>query len=91
VIDTNFISQHAQDIFSVTPIDYLKNIKLRGSLFEDYSSGVVSCAFTEFYVDHLEPLNALKVFEGSGRWCLGKLIDGHEYLIILPVPATVSV
>ncbi|KAN0111754.1 hypothetical protein V8E52_008134 [Russula decolorans] len=65
-IDTNFISQHAQEIFSVTPIEYLKNIKLRGNLFENCSSDIVSCAYTEFYVDHNEPLEALKVFRIQG-------------------------
>ena len=86
-IDTNFISQHAQEIFSVTPVEYLKNVKLRKNLFENCSSGVVSCADTEFYVDHKEPLEALKVFIDKGRWCLGNLLDGHEFLVILPIEA----
>ncbi|KAF8496764.1 hypothetical protein F5888DRAFT_1614366, partial [Russula emetica] len=86
-IDTNFIGQHAREIFSVTPVEYLKNIKLRGNLFENCSSGVVSCADTEFHVDHNEPLETLKVFKDSGDWCLGNLLDGHEFLIILPIVA----
>lgn len=40
--------------------------------------------YTEFYVDHTEPLEALEVFKKRG-WCLGELLDGHEYLVILPV------
>ena len=85
-IDTNFIGQHAQEILSVTPIEYLKNVKLRGNLFENCSSGIVSCAYTKYYVDHNEPLEALKVFKDRG-WCLGNLLDGHEFLIILPIVA----
>jgi len=53
MINTNFIAQHAKEIFDVTPIEYLKDIKLRGELFEDNcTSGAVSCVNTEFYVGH---------------------------------------
>lgn len=90
-IDTNFLKKHAQEIFHVTPIDYLKDIKLHGSLFEDTSpSGTISCVFTEFYVDHAEPLEALKEFEERGHWSLGKLLDGHEFLVIVPVSIKVD-
>jgi len=86
MINTNFIAQHAKEIFDVTPIEYLKDIKLRGELFEDNcTSGAVSCVNTEFYVDHAEPLDALGVYKQTTGWCLGELPDGHEFLIILPV------
>jgi hypothetical protein len=76
----------SQEIFCVTPIEYLKNIKLHGSLFEDCSPDmIVSCADTQFYVNHDEPLKVLKVFMDSNYWCLGNLLDGHEFLIIVPV------
>ena len=75
-----------KDIFNVTPVEYLRDIKLRGSLFGDDSSGAVSCVYTEFYVDHKEPLEALNIFRSRNRWCLGELLDGHEFLILLPVP-----
>lgn len=84
-IDTNFISQHAQEILSVTPVEYLKDLELRGKLFENGSSDIVSCLNTKFYVDHNEPLKVLKVFKDSGAWCLGNLLDGHEFLIIVPI------
>ena len=59
-------------------------MELRGSLFEDEcTTGAVSCVFTNFYVDHGEPLEALAVYKGTGRWVLGELLDGHEFLIIL--------
>jgi len=90
-IDTDFIKQNAQEIFNVTPIEYLKDIKLRGSLFENCSSGVISSVYTEFYVDHNEPLEALKVFKEAGRWPLGDLLDGHEFLVILPVKVAPAV
>ena len=85
MIDTTFIGQHAKNIFDVTPIEYLKNIKLRGEIFEDNcTSGAVSCVYAEFYVDHAEPLEALQIFKHRG-WCLGELLDGHEFLVILPI------
>ena len=64
-------------------------MKLRGSLFKDVEvapePGVISLVFTEFYVDHEEPLAALQTFKNTGKWSLGELLDGHEYLIILAV------
>ena len=84
-IDTDFIVKNATKILHTTPIDYLKDVKLAGSLFDDScTNGAVSCVFTEFYVDHAEPLAALEVFK-TRRWCLGELPEGHEFLIILPV------
>jgi len=85
MVDTNFISQNAKNIFAVTPIDYLKCAQLRGSLFEkDCATGVISSVYTEYYIDHSEPLEVLDTFKNVGRWCLGELLDGHEFLIILP-------
>ena len=69
-----------------TPIGYLKTAKPCGSLFQDdYEPGVVSSVLTDFFVDHAEPLAALDGFKADGDWCLGELLDGHEFLIILPV------
>ena len=50
-------------------------------------AGVVqSCVYTEFFVDHEEPLAALGVYKKqAGGWPLGELLDGHEYLAIVPV------
>jgi hypothetical protein len=87
-IDTNFIARTAKKIFQVSPITYLQpsNIDLRGSLFQnEYDNGVICSVFTQFYVDHHEPLEALEVFKKAGRWCLGELLDGHEFLIVVPV------
>ena len=88
MVDTNFIARTAKKIFQVAPIAYLQpsNIDLRGSLFQnEYDNGVVCSVFTQFYVDHREPLEALEVFKKAGRWCLGELLDGHEFLIVVPV------
>jgi hypothetical protein len=88
-IDIAFIKKTARQILSMTPIEYLKNVELRGSLFEDNhdstSTGTVSCAYSEFFVDHTEPLEAMKVFKQKGDWVLGDLLEGHEFLVIVPI------
>lgn len=64
-------------------------MQLHGSLFnKDCTSGAGSSVFTEFYVDHDEPLAALQVFKERGKWSddMGELLEGHEFLIILALP-----
>jgi hypothetical protein len=87
--DTTFCKLYARSILATSPVEYIKNMDLRGSLFDDdCSTGVVSSAFTSFYVDHNEPLEALKEYKRRGGWVLGELLDGHEFLIILPTLVT---
>ena len=64
---------------------------MRGSLFrENCDSGAVSSVFTGFYVDHAEPLKALEQYKAIGQWCLGDLLDGHEFLAVFPMAAPSS-
>ena len=85
-IDVDFIRCYAHKILDTTTVKYLQNIQLQGSLFQDNPEpGVISSVYTEFYVDHREPLLALEKFKKMDRWCLGELLDGHEYLVVLPV------
>jgi hypothetical protein len=87
-VDLNFIHDIAADVLASSPIDYLRDVQLSGRLFvEGDSRGAVSCVFTKFYVEHREPLEALEKFKAKGQWCLGELLDGHEYLALFPVPA----
>jgi hypothetical protein len=88
-VDLAFMRSDARKILATTPIEYLKSPQLRGTLFEEYPStdpGVISSIFTEFYVDHNEPLAALKPYRSA--WPLGVLLDGHEYLILVHVVAS---
>lgn len=86
ILDLNFIRDTASKIISVSPISYLKDAKPTGSIFnEGDETGAVSSLFTQFYVDHVEPLEVLNKFQKRGRWGLGELLDGHEYLVIFPV------
>lgn len=85
-VDLSFIREHAAKALEASPIDYIKSAQLRGDLFQENSdTGAVSSAFTEFYVDHAEPLKALEQFKAKGRWCLGELQEGHEWLVLFPV------
>ncbi|OAX31111.1 hypothetical protein K503DRAFT_750862 [Rhizopogon vinicolor AM-OR11-026] len=55
------INDHAEGILASSSISYLKAAELRGNLFQaDCDSGAVSSVFTSFYVDHVEPLEALE-------------------------------
>lgn len=85
-INLDFCQQNARAILQASPISYIQNMALCGSLFEDNcTSGAISSLFTSFYVDHAEPLKALSAYQARGQWLLGELLDGHEFLIILPI------
>lgn len=80
----DFIKEHAATIMRASPIPYVKKAKLRGRLFnpEDID-GLVSCVDTDFWVDHTEPLEALRWARETADWPLGDLSDGHEFPLIL--------
>jgi hypothetical protein len=61
------------------PVGYVRNAKPRFDV-----NGAVSCADTQFWVDHGEPLDALQTLEGQGRiWPFGRLPGGHEFLVLM--------
>ncbi|KAG1847646.1 hypothetical protein DFJ58DRAFT_663154 [Suillus subalutaceus] len=85
-IELDFIRQHAKGILASSPISYLKAAQLRGSLFQDScDNGAISSVFTKFYVDHTEPLAVLEQYKKTGQWCLGELLNGHEFLAVFPI------
>jgi regulation of enolase protein 1 (concanavalin A-like superfamily) len=85
-VNLGFIRDHAQAIMRESPISYVKNAKLCGSVFElEDTSGIVSCVDTNFFVDHMEPLEALARVRENMDWPLGILLEGHEFLLILEV------
>jgi hypothetical protein len=71
-------------IMKSSPISYIRDAELRGSLFnpEDVD-GLVSCVATNFFVDHTEPLEALAWVRENTNWPLGDLVDGHEFILII--------
>ncbi|KAL9117750.1 MAG: hypothetical protein Q9187_005709 [Circinaria calcarea] len=88
-IDTirlDFIEEYAKGIMKASLIRYIKDAKLRGSLFDpENASGLVSSVDTGFWVDHTEPLEALAWVRDMVDWPLGDLHDGHEFLLVLEV------
>ncbi len=78
-----FIRNHAEAIMKASSIDYIKNAKLHGSLFDPtVTDGAISDVDTGFFIDHTEPLEALERARKDRDWPLGELIDGHEFLLI---------
>ncbi|KAI0691088.1 hypothetical protein C8T65DRAFT_670824 [Cerioporus squamosus] len=77
-VDLQFIATHAQGVLKSTTIEYLKTAELRGSLFQpSVTNGTVSSVYTQFFVDHAEPQEALNVYVEQNRWVL--------FLLLLPV------
>ncbi|KIX03760.1 uncharacterized protein Z518_07313 [Rhinocladiella mackenziei CBS 650.93] len=82
----DFIRKHAGAVMNASPIGYAKDADLRGSLFHTReTNGVVSSVYTNFFVDHTEPLEALAWVRDGLDWPLGELLDGHEFLFLLEV------
>ncbi|KAI0782194.1 hypothetical protein C8Q75DRAFT_795891 [Abortiporus biennis] len=88
-IDTKFIADNAFAFLVSSHIPYLKGAKLHGSIFgkKDAAEGVVSTVDTNFAVDHTETDAVLKTYLSQGKWCLGRLPENHEFLIMLPITA----
>ena len=67
-----------------SPISYIKNAKLCGSVFiPSDTSGLVSSVNSGFFVEHNEPLEALAWVQEEMKWPLGELFDGHEFLLLI--------
>jgi hypothetical protein len=85
-VAASFIRDNAEAIMKTSPISYVRNAQLRGSLFDPKdTSGLVSSVYTNFFVDHDEPLEALAWVREEQKWPLGELLDGHEFLLIVGV------
>ena len=55
-----FIKKHAEEIMKASSIRYVRDAKLRDSLFNSKNiNGLVSSAETDFWVDHIKSLEAL--------------------------------
>lgn len=81
-----FIRDNAEAIMKASPIRYVKDAELRGSLFDrEDTSGVISSEYIIFFVDHTEPLEALAWVREGLDWSLGEWLDGYKFLIIIAV------
>jgi GNAT superfamily N-acetyltransferase len=83
-VAVGFIRDNAEAIMNVSPISYVKDAELRGSLFDpEDTSGAISSVYTNFFVDHTEPLAALEWVREGLDWPLGELLDGYEFLFMI--------
>lgn len=83
-VSLEYIKKNAQLFMKASPVDYVRRGQLRGSLFDSQdTSGLVSSVYTEFFVDHKEPLEALAWVRQDMEWPLGELFDGYEFVLIL--------
>ncbi|KAL1991183.1 hypothetical protein VTN49DRAFT_5687 [Thermomyces lanuginosus] len=85
-VSLEFMRDHAKEIMETSPIPYVREARLRGSLFEpeDDSTGLICGVDTNFFIDHTAPLRNLRSIQRDWKWPLGQLPEGHEYLLILP-------
>lgn len=73
-LEINFQREQAHSVMKSCPVGYVRSAAL-------IAGGL--CADTQFWVDHTEPKEALRVMEGKGSWVLGGLPEGCEYLALL--------
>lgn len=81
-----FVREHTKAVITASPINYIRNAKLCGRLFDsDDKSGLVSSVDTNFFINHTEPLEALVRVRKRLDWPLGELFDGHEFILTIEV------
>ncbi|KAK3373666.1 hypothetical protein B0T24DRAFT_624167 [Lasiosphaeria ovina] len=87
-IPLGFMQTCASEVMASSPITYVRDAQLRGSLFQPDStvSGLVSGVDTNFFVNHEDPLRALTWLQGQDLWPLGNLPDGLEFLLVFEAP-----
>lgn len=84
-VSLEFIRDNAEEVIKTSPVPYVRGAKLHGSLFDsDDSTGLVCGVDTGFFVDHAEPLGVLREVQGTRNRLLGELLEGYEYLLVLP-------
>ncbi|KAK2738145.1 hypothetical protein FQN55_000765 [Onygenales sp. PD_40] len=84
-VPLDLIKGNARAVMEASPIPYIRDARLCGTLFNpEDSTGLICGVNTGFFVDHEEPLEVLEMVRQNWQWPLGNLPDGHEYLLILP-------
>ncbi|KAJ5888318.1 hypothetical protein N7495_008359 [Penicillium taxi] len=84
-VDLTMAQEHARSIMASCPVSYVRTARLHGSIFDDDTrDGTISCADTQFWVNHEEPLKTLASIRAKGIvWPFGDLPDGFEFLIMV--------
>ncbi|KAI0737885.1 hypothetical protein C8Q80DRAFT_1222624 [Daedaleopsis nitida] len=87
-LDLRFVAEHAAAVLRCSSVSYLKDAQVRGSLFDaSVADGTVSSANTNFFVNHEEPNTILSHYLAENNWSLGNLLEGHEFIVLLPMKA----
>jgi hypothetical protein len=90
-VNLTFAKSAAEYHMVSCPVEYVRTAKAHGSLFRkgdahdesQVDNGAVSTAFTDFFVDHAEPLKAMeRIAKESVKWPFGQLPPGHEFLLL---------
>ncbi|MCJ1262286.1 hypothetical protein MMC22_002156 [Lobaria immixta] len=83
-VPIGFTRDNAEGVIEASPISYVKDAKPRGSLFDpEDTSGAISSVYSNFFVDHTEPLEALAWVREGLDWPLEELLDGWEFLLMV--------
>ncbi|KAJ6013285.1 Acyl-CoA N-acyltransferase, partial [Penicillium herquei] len=77
-----YIATNASSILKSSPIQYIRDAKVHGTLFGD-ESAMISGVDSGFFVDHDEPNAALEEVKTDLQWPLGDLAEGHEFLLLI--------
>ncbi len=94
-VSLDFAQAHAAAIMAASPVSYVRDAKLRGSLFtsgesnddDDDDDRLISGVDSGFFVGHAEPFKALAWLREHKLWSLGgDLPDGYEFLLVLEAP-----
>ncbi|KAK0726473.1 hypothetical protein B0T21DRAFT_371651 [Apiosordaria backusii] len=89
-VPLGFMKTCASEVMAGSPIAYVKDAKPCGSLFQPdgtvSDANLVSGVDTNFFVDHEEPLSALRWLQSEELWALGDLPDGIEFLLVFEAP-----
>ncbi|KAH7561581.1 hypothetical protein BM1_02685 [Bipolaris maydis] len=82
-VNMEIAKEHAAGIMAASPVKYVRDAKLKGSLFGSGDDGTVCCADTSFWVDHAEPFAALAEIKKRATWPFGDLPEGCEFLVLV--------
>ncbi|KAH7162634.1 hypothetical protein B0J13DRAFT_15420 [Dactylonectria estremocensis] len=87
-ISMDFAEKHAAGVLGGSPVQYIRDAELCGSLFDpNDSTGLIMGVNSKFYVDHHEALEALESLrKGGWPWPLGELPEGHEFMFLFERP-----
>jgi GNAT superfamily N-acetyltransferase len=83
-VDLGVVKERAKGVMAASPVGYVREAVLKGTLFGQDEAEGVCCADTGFWVDHGEPMAALAAVKERGvAWPFGHLPDGCEFLVLV--------